>query len=161
MYDYNPNKRLLDKEEQAIVLEFLNNNADAKKVAHTMRNKTNKNVNVRDIHNVRTKANKMILNDLVLAEGDTCDKHMLEIRSKLDAQIKKDGSNYFKYALDEPTERISLIFYQTKHMQELYAKYGQVLFIDGTYKINKNDYSCYLVASSMLKSFSKNTFEAL
>ena len=30
-------------------------------------------------------------------------------------------------------------------MQQLHGKYGEVLFIDGTYKINKNDYSYYLM----------------
>ena len=55
-----------------------------------------------------------------------------------------ESANYFKYALDEKTDRIALIFYQTPHMQQFYSKYGQVLFIDGTYKVNRNDYSFYL-----------------
>ena len=52
-----------------MVLELLNNNADAKKVAATIRNKTEKNVNVRDIHNVRVKANQLRMNELVLIRG--------------------------------------------------------------------------------------------
>ena len=75
-----------------------------------------------------TKANKLILKDLVLEEGDTSDIVMLEIHAKLNKQIEKDGGNYFKYALDQTTCRIALILYKKKQMQELYGKYGQFFF---------------------------------
>lgn len=31
-------------------------------------------------------------------------------------------------------------------MKELYRKFGQILFIDGTYKLNRNNYPVYVIA---------------
>lgn len=31
-------------------------------------------------------------------------------------------------------------------MRELYSKFGEIIFVDGTYKINKNDYAGYLIS---------------
>lgn len=36
-----------------------------------------------------------------------------------------------------------MVAYQNDHMRDLAHKYGQVLFIDGTYKVNRNDYALY------------------
>ena len=52
---------------------------------------------------------------------------------------KEDPGNCHKLGLDEEEGKLYVFYYQNGEMREMYKKYGQMIFIDGTYKINKNN----------------------
>ena len=79
LYDFNVNSRKLNADEQLMVIELLNNDADAKKVCRTMKKKTGKSVITKDVHNCRT--------TLKLKQIDSTepkDRQMTELHQKLD-----------------------------------------------------------------------------
>ena len=47
---------------------------------------------------------------------------------------------------DDTENNVYAIFYQNQFMKELYSKYADTLFIDSTYKLNKNKYPCLVLA---------------
>ena len=66
---------------------------------------------------------------------------------RIDKLIKveraKSKEDPFYFAADD-SKNVHLFFYQTQQMKNLYKQYGQVLFVDGTYKLNQNKYPVYL-----------------
>ena len=69
-------------------------------------------------------------------------------------QIEADGGiNYFSYATGSDHE-LNVIFYQNANMKKWYASYGQVLYVDSTYKLTDRNYSCsvFVVQDSAGKS---------
>lgn len=55
-----------------------------------------------------------------------------------------ESSSNFDNIINCIFNRLYLIHYQNNEMKQLYAKYGEILIIDATYKINTNNYSLYL-----------------
>ncbi len=56
--------------------------------------------------------------------------------------LKIKGVNNFHYIQNQEQDEIYGIFYQNQRMRDLFKTYGNVLFIDGTYKLNKVNYPC-------------------
>ena len=52
-----------------------------------------------------------------------------------------NNQDNFSYAYSSQKE-LYIVFYQNDNMRATYAQYGTTLYIDGTYKLNKNDYTC-------------------
>jgi hypothetical protein len=64
----------------------------------------------------------------------------------IEDRIQKDGSNFFKIIENEEKKELYAIYYQNNNMKELYAKYGDTIFVDSTYKLNRNKYPCLVIA---------------
>ncbi len=68
---------------------------------------------------------------------------MERINKLVNLDGEKSVDDPFYFSVDE-SKNIHTIFYQNEHMKKLYQQYGQVLFVDGTYKLNENKYPLYL-----------------
>lgn len=65
----------------------------------------------------------------------------------MNTRIEKDKQNNFRLIYDEETSKtLLMVYYQNIEMKKLYSQYGEILFIDGTYSLNKNNYPLYLIA---------------
>jgi hydroxyacyl-ACP dehydratase HTD2-like protein with hotdog domain len=62
----------------------------------------------------------------------------------IDERIAKDNEDNFSI-IKQDTNLVGII-YQSKTMKELYAKHGHILFVDSTYKLNRNNYPCLVMA---------------
>jgi hypothetical protein len=68
---------------------------------------------------------------------------MERIHKLISVEREKSKEDPFYIKVDK-SKHVHLIFYQTAQMKNLYKQYGQVLFVDGTYKLNQNRYPVYL-----------------
>ncbi len=68
---------------------------------------------------------------------------MERINKLISHEKQKSKVDPFHFKVDN-SKNVHLFFYQNDHMKSLYKQYGQVLFVDGTYKLNENNYPVYL-----------------
>ena len=61
----------------------------------------------------------------------------------MDDRILKDKKNNFTIATNESDNTIYMIAYQNDEMMIAYEDFGEMLFVDGTYQVNRNKYSLY------------------
>jgi len=108
--------------------------ADAKpaKVALELSKEYKQFIIAKDIHNL--KSNK---------EKELNDKDSIKLKKEIQQQIKRDGNkNYFHFI--QSKEELYGVFYQTNKMRNLIQTFGEILFVDGTYKLNKHNYPVIL-----------------
>ena len=68
-----------------------------------------------------------------------------EVQEIINNRISIDGKNNFKFIYDQNTrDRILMLYYRNDNMKAMYAKYSEIVFIDGTYSINDHKYPLYL-----------------
>ena len=102
--------------------------------------KTNKKVNSKQIYNLNAKFKTTNTNGNLTRIVN----EMAEIQKVIEAREKFDGKKNFEVVTADDDETVHVIYYQNDKMKEAYAKYGDVLFVDGTYrfvrfsKLNKN-----------------------
>lgn len=70
------------------------------------------------------------------------------LQKAVDEQIKLEGKSNFHYIQDEREEEIYGVYYQNDHMRKLAKTFGSVVFLDGTYKLNRTHYPCYVFVVS-------------
>ena len=139
LYDNLPRNKRLNLEEKEVVINMMDNGADACMVAEFMRNNSNKQVRSRDIWQV------VSLRNLQLKKTDPENQNNL-LQQTINRIIDQDNGNYFSFLYDNtPEKNLLMIFYQNPRMKALYQRYGVILFIDGTYNVNKNKYAVYLI----------------
>ena len=85
----------------------------------------------KDIWNVKRKFSDEQPNDL------------LEAISQLEAASDEDSGSYFVTGLDERNSTLEYIFFQTSEMRKALQQFSQILFIDGTYSLNREGYILY------------------
>ena len=139
-YKNHPSQRRLDKSDFNTALEKLATGSDAKKVAQHLKKKTGKVITNKDIWNVKTKSQAE-------KKKNTGQSHLLiDFQEEINKRIEiNQGKNNFKFIYDEKTkELLVMIYYQNDNMKQAYAKYKEILFIDGTYSINNYKYPLYL-----------------
>lgn len=134
------NRRLNDQEEEEINSKF-NTGSDAKMIAQYMTNKTGKWLTIRDIWNVRNKF-------LSKQQNSSENNHPLkQFEIEMNKRVEIDNHNYFPLIYDTETNNtLLMIYYQNQEMKKLYAQYGEIIFVDGTYSLNKNNYQIYIIA---------------
>ena len=91
-----------------------------------MKKKTGKKINSKQIYNLPKKVCNGHINKIV--------NEMLEIQKVIEAREKFDGKRNIELVTADDDETIYVIFYQNDKMREIYAKYGDILFVDGTYR---------------------------
>ena len=131
--DYNllTTNRRLDQSFINKVIDLKNCGGDNKKIMKKMREQTGKQVQLKDIQNIIQKNTApKSLNSFI----DNLD--MASLNESIKKQIKIDGQDNFNFSFDDKDQSIYIIFYQTEEMRRVYQNYGQILFVDGTYKIN-------------------------
>ena len=60
---------------------------------------------------------------------------MVQIQKVITTREKIDAKRNFELVTGDDDETIFVIYYQNDQMKEVYAKYGDVLFVDGTYRL--------------------------
>jgi len=71
---------------------------------------------------------------------------MIRLKKVINERIVKDNNvDNFKFVHNNDKEILAL-YYQNQNMRELYAKYGDMLFVDSTYKLNNHQYPCFIMA---------------
>ncbi|CAF1099015.1 unnamed protein product, partial [Brachionus calyciflorus] len=130
IFMHHPTQRKLTAQEQKEALEMYKANGDVKLIAQTMSQKTGKVVLTKDIHNVKTK----------FSENGEINR----LQTIINQRIEFDKQDNFVFGENEEESKIYMIFYQNKQMKDMYIKYPEILFIDGTYSLNRNNYPLYL-----------------
>ena len=64
----------------------------------------------------------------------------------IDDHKRKEGRDNFFFVEDDEKQHVHMIYYQNSTMKAFYQNFGEMLFIDGTYKLNKNSYPVYVIA---------------
>ena len=124
-YQYYPAMMKIDNEEE--LYNMLKTGSGLVLVKKFYEEKTGKKINSKQIYNIPTKySNNGQFNKVV--------NEMIEIKKVIEAREKFDGKRNFHLVTADDDETIYVIFYQNDKMKEVYAKYGDVLFIDGTYR---------------------------
>ena len=140
IYKNHPRQRRLDQDTQKKAFDMLACNSEVKLVADKLELETGKVILTKDLHNIRTKFKNQ--NHQKKSQTEV----MQSVQKVVDERIKLDGADYFNFAQDPTQQELYIVYYQNKTMQELFNQYGELLFIDGTYNLNENNYSNYNIA---------------
>jgi hypothetical protein len=89
---------------------------------------------VKDLHNDKA-------SNARAKTGKVKESDIEELQRVINDKIKQDGGvNNFHYIQSEDQKEIYGAFYQNDSMRDIFQTYGTQLFIDSTFKLNKNDY---------------------
>ncbi len=138
-FEHLPRNRILAPEDKKEVVRLKALGADSKKIITEIRAKTGKKIQLKDVHNI---VGQSKIPKAVTEFADNLEMGSLD--EAIQKQIAEDGKDNFQFAFDETETKLYIMFYQTDEMRELYQHYGDILFIDGTYRVNINNYSIYL-----------------
>ncbi len=107
----------------------LKTGAQAAQVAQNLIDESNQFILAKDLHNLyKPKETSKTTQEKLL-------------KQTIDQIIAQDGgNNYIHFIQNESKTELYAIFYQSTRMKNLFKTYGTILFIDGTYKLNKNNY---------------------
>jgi hypothetical protein len=107
---------------------MLNTGSKVSEVALLLSKKCDKIVLSKDLHN---------LND----SSKIKESEALGLENAIKKQIKRDNDkNYFNFIQSEDGIEFNGLFYQNKRMRSLFQTYGTIMFIDGTYKVNRKNF---------------------
>ena len=87
-----------------------------------------------DVHNIRSKLRQETLG------GRSQAQYLVDTVEKL---VKSNPDMVLELSLDEETNELQYLYIQTVQMKLDAAKYHDVLFVDGTYKVNMEGYPLY------------------
>ncbi|RNA01431.1 ATP-binding Cassette (ABC) Superfamily [Brachionus plicatilis] len=133
------NRRLSDEEEKEINSKF-ETGGDAKMIAQHMSQKTGKWLTRTDMWNIR---NKFLSKEKNKEENQY---PLKDFEREMNSRITVDQQNFFRLIYDQETSStLLMVYYQNNEMKKFYAEYGEIVFIDGTYSLNDNNYPVYLI----------------
>ena len=69
-------------------------------------------------------------------------------------KVQEDGDTFFLYAYNKENKQVYIIYYQNNTMKDNFAKYGDIIYVDSTYKLNKNRYPVTLFVVKDFFNFS-------
>ena len=124
-YQYYPAMMKIENEEE--LFNMLKTGSAPILVKKFYEEKTGKKVNSKQIYNI---GNKYAKN----GEINSKINEMIQIKKVIEEREKFDGKKNFELVKADDDETIYVIYYQNDKMKEAYAKYGDVLFVDGTYR---------------------------
>ncbi len=105
--------------------------------------KYNKFVLPKDLSNMK---NRNQISEFGLKNVPSNQHGMIRLKKVINERIVKDNNvDNFKFVHNNDKEMLAL-YYQNQNMRELYAKYGDMLFVDSTYKLNNHQYPCLIMA---------------
>jgi hypothetical protein len=106
LYDNLPRNKRLNLEEKEVVINMMDNGADACMVAEFMRNNSNKQVRSRDRWQV------VSLRNLQLKKTDPENQNNL-LQQTINRIIDQDNGNYFSFLYDNTPEKNLLMIFRT------------------------------------------------
>ena len=121
-----PENRRLDTTERRACAALLDLGVSVSRVRSLLKDSSGKPLTLRDIHNQR------VVNDKAAANG-LSDTQLLV--AAVDDMLQNDPGSEAVYAVNDNDE-LRLLFWQTSEMTQVYDKFPEVLFIDGTYCVN-------------------------
>jgi hypothetical protein len=142
MFKYHIKNRKVDKELQSQAINAMKTGSDAKQVAQWLEKETGRKVLPKDVHNMVQKTKTHTKNNRKQKDAS----RLKTLENLINNRIEVDKCNNFVQALDvETSTKIYMYYYQNNTMKELYQNFGEILFVDGTYSLNRNNYPCYIM----------------
>ncbi|XP_075738923.1 uncharacterized protein LOC142784443 [Rhipicephalus microplus] len=133
-YDLYPQKRLLNHGEKEF-FDLAKCNIGAKDFKNLVEQKTGKKLTTKDINNYKQRFSIPIRNEQ--AHGEM-------VLEKVETLLKNNPNWVIHYEMNQ-NNNLQFILLQTTHMREILEKYPEILFIDGTYKVNIEGYILYSI----------------
>lgn len=128
IYQHYPTARILTREEEQDVKEIMQLRPNCKLVCNVVTQKYGKQLTLNDIHNINTKPkNKFV---------ETEDMLKLQLLDKFTEALKADSKAAVGVVVDE-NDTLTMLFYQSGNMRDMFLKFPEIMFIDGTYNVNK------------------------
>ena len=127
IFRHYPSARKLSRDEEKHVSEILGLKANSKHVHDLIVKKYGKFVSLKDIQNLKTKVReqtRMGLRDAQL------------VLDKLTNVLQADHGARGGVITDED-DTLAILYFESSHMAELFSKFPEILFVDGTYNTNK------------------------
>lgn len=134
-YNLYPQKRLLTKEEETAYLPLIKVDAPTKVLKKLVKEQTGKDIKTKDCNNLCSRYAMPIRDEV--AHG--------EALIKLVEKLVTDNPNWRIHYETNEQDVLQFLFIQTTEMQETLEKYPDILFVDGTYKVNIENYVLYTV----------------
>jgi hypothetical protein len=67
-------------------------------------------------------------------QAQTSEDQMNLLKKVISQQIEIDKADHFAIGHNKDKKNMYVLFYQNDSIKELYEKFGEILFIDGTFK---------------------------
>ena len=125
--------RRLDGDELKEVTNVVSMGPKLKLVRQYILKQFGKQVVLKDLQNVRTKAK--------LESKGKCDKAQITI-DRLEEEIQSDKGSKGGVIVNEANE-LSIFYFASSHLLRLYEKFPEVVMIDGTYNVNASRMPMY------------------
>jgi len=127
IFQHYPTNRRLNREEQNDVEEMVQLKPNNKLVRELVAQKFGKHLTLKDIQNVKTKIKER-------ESGKRKDGQI--VLDKLTEALNSDSKAGGGVVVDE-NDTIAILFYQSGSMREMFSRFPEIMFIDGTYNVNK------------------------
>ena len=127
IFQHYPAARRLNKEEEQDVKEIMQLRPSKKLVRNLITHKYGKHLTLKDIHNMQTKAKEESC-------GNRKDAQI--VLDKLTEALKVDSKAAGGVVVDE-NDTLAILFYQSGIMRDMFSKFPEIMFVDGTYNVNK------------------------
>ena len=127
IFQHYPAARRLSKEEEQDIKEIIQLRPNSKLVRNLITHKYGKQLTLKDIHNIKAKAKK---------EASRNQKDAQIVLDKLTESLKTDTKASGGVVVDE-NDTLTILFYQSGIMRNIFSKFPEIMFIDGTYNVNK------------------------
>lgn len=134
-YSVYPKNRLLSSEEQAQVVNLQKLGVPSRKIREHVKNTTGKTVQTKDLNNIAQRHSVPIRNDN--AHGEMFVK-------KMESLVAEDPNITIHYEKNDNDE-LQFVLIQTAPMKNVLNNYPGILFVDGTYKVNVENYVLYSI----------------
>ena len=133
IFAHYPANRRLNKSEEESIIEILQLHPINKRVREMVQKKTSKLVTLKDISNLKMKLKEQTRKGLQEPRLLLCCFHNF---------TKYDESASTGIVVNEE-HILQLCYIQTSHMTDLFEKFPEIVFIDGTYNVNSHGMPLY------------------
>ncbi|XP_049524246.1 zinc finger SWIM domain-containing protein 1-like [Dermacentor silvarum] len=134
-YDLYPHSRLLNDAEKAEFFDFAKCNIGPKHFKNLVEQKTGKKLTTKDVNNYKQRFSIPIRNEQ--AHGEM-------VLEKIHTLLANNPNWVIHYEKNQ-NNNLQFVLLQATHMREILEKYPEILFIDGTYKVNIEGYILYSI----------------
>ena len=134
LFQHYPKNRLLKENTLQEVQNLIDLKVGTNQIKKYVEQNTGSLCKSQDIHNIRAKLRKKDLGDRNQAE------YLIDTITEL---TERYGDLKLELAVDEETNEFRYIYIQTDAMAHVASKYCDLLFVDGTYKVNMEGYPLY------------------
>ncbi|XP_049512631.1 uncharacterized protein LOC125940449 [Dermacentor silvarum] len=135
LYNIYPQKRLLSSTEKVELYDLVKCNVAPKDFKNLAKQKTGKTLTTKDVYNYKMEYSIPIR---------TQEAHGEMLIHEIESLIEKNPDWVIHYEKNNENN-LQFILIQTSHMREMFEKYPEVIFVDGTYKVNRENYVLYSI----------------